>query len=222
MRIAFIALASAALVAGCAKDALAQTRDNSIDSAVIQHRLRAMLGTMSVAAEPTFANGELNGCTIGFNAMPLDRIYKQGAYIWVRGAFGVMAVQEKLATILKVTLSDVDERTAESTPSAPTSAYFVSGNTTTKNAVIGSYPSDIPGTIFVVSQIEPTYRVIVDGLAQDKVTIAFARNRGGTDIGLVIDTSVTATAENGQRTHSPQASIDFFKCAKTLLEQTIK
>jgi hypothetical protein len=222
MRIAFIALASAAVVAGCAKDALAQTGDNSIDSAVIEHRLRAMLGTMSVAAEPSFANGELSGCTIGFNAMALDRVYKQSAYIWVRGAFGVMAVKEKLATILKVTLHDVDPRTAESTPSAPTSAYFISGNATTKNAVVGSYPSDTPGTIFVVSNIDPTFSVISEGLLRDKVTIAFARKKGGTDIGLVIDTSVTATAENGQRTHSPQASADFAKCIKTLLGQTIK
>jgi hypothetical protein len=46
------------------------------------------------------------------------------------------------------------------------------------------------------------------GVQHDKVTIAFARERGGMDIQLAIDTSFVETAQNGQRTNSPKASTD--------------
>jgi hypothetical protein len=38
------------------------------------------------------------------------------------------------------------------------------------------------------------------------------------DIQLAIDTSVVETAQIGQRTHSPKASMDFFQCGQELLE----
>jgi hypothetical protein len=63
------------------------------------------------------------------------------------------------------------------TPSPPASAYFVAGNTTTQNAMVSSYPSDTPGTIFVLSHAGPTLPVLSKGLADGKVTIAFANKK---------------------------------------------
>ena len=104
------------------------------------------------------------------------------------------------------------------TPIPPASAYFVSENKTTKNAVVLSERSDTPGGIFVALNSEPTFSILADGIGRDKVTIAFARELGGMDIQVAIDTSVAETARDGERTHSPKASMDFFRCTKELLE----
>jgi hypothetical protein len=169
---------------------------------------------------PQFANGKLNSCVVEFSALAQDWAYKQGAYIRVGGSFGLMNAQGKSAVVLKVILHDFDPKRNTYTPSPPASAYFISGTSTTKNSIVGSYPSDIPGAIFVVSQLSPGFEIIAEGLAADRLTIAFARTKGGTDIQLPIDTTVLDTADNGERTRSPKASLEFYDCAKSLLSQT--
>jgi hypothetical protein len=184
--------------------------------------LNQMLGTISVEAKPSFAGGQLNGCTVEFGVLARDWTYKQGAYIRVGGSFGLVSAKGIVSAMLKVILHDIDPRTLNFTPSPPTNAYFVSGTSTTKNITVGSYPSDVPGAIFVVFKLSPTFEIIAQGLADDKLTIAFARKEGGTDVQVTIDTSVVDTAANGQRTRSPQASLDFAKCARSLIQQATK
>ncbi len=184
--------------------------------------LRPMLGTVSVEVNPGFADGQLNNCILEFGVMARDWTYRQGGYIRVGGGFGIMSVKGAVGVTLKVILHDMDPRTMSFTPSPPTSAYFVSGSNTTRNAVVSSYPSDVPGAIFVVLKPEPTFEILANGLNENKVSIAFARRKGGSDIVIPIDTSVVDTASNGQRTRSPKAAADFFKCSKSLLEQITK
>jgi hypothetical protein len=185
--------------------------------------LRAMLGTTSVEAKSNFVGSQLDGCSVEFNVLAQDWTYKQGAYIKVSGAFGLMSARQGgVVVVLEVIVHDIDPRTMNATPSAPVSAYFVSDNTTTKDAIVGSYPPDVPGAIFVVFQLEPTFQTIVHSLSAEKVAIAFTRNKGGSDIRFAIDTSVVDTAANGRRTHSPKAAMDFANCAKTLMQQTAK
>lgn len=50
--------------------------------------LQALLGTISVEAQPNFRGGQLIGCMVGFTVLAKDLIYKQGAYIMVSGGFG--------------------------------------------------------------------------------------------------------------------------------------
>lgn len=198
-------------------------QDRGVMDRLTRDNLKSMLGTISVEAQPNFAGGQLDGCSIGFNVLAQDWAYKQGAYIKVSGAFGLMSARQGgVAVVLEVIVHDIDARTMNATPSAPASAYFISGDTTTKDAIVGSYPPDVPGAIFVVSRLEPTFSIIVHGLSADKVAIAFARNKGGTDVPVLIDTSVEETATNGKRTHSPKAAMDFADCAKTLMQQTSK
>jgi hypothetical protein len=177
-----------------------------------------MLGTLDVEAKSNFADGKLNGCVVEFNVLARDWVYKQGAYITIGGSFGVMrAGGQTLGAVLKVVLHDLDPGTMRFTPSPPVSAYFVSGNSTTKNAVVGSYPSDVPGAIFVVLQMDPTFSVILEGLSKDKVSLAFARKKGGSDIVVLVDPSVVKTAASGERTHLPyHAASEFADCAKLL------
>jgi hypothetical protein len=188
------------------------------DGAAQNQGLGVMLGTLDVEAKSNFADGKLNACMVEFNVLARDWVYKQGAYITIGGSFGVMrAGGQTLGAVLKVVLHDLDPGTMRLTPSPPVSAYFVSGNSTTKDAVVGSYPSDVPGAIFVVFQMDPTFSLILEGLSKDKVSFAFARKKGGSDIVVLIDTSVVKTAANGERTHSPfQAASEFVDCAKLL------
>jgi hypothetical protein len=178
--------------------------------------LERMLGTLSAEAQPVFTDGRLNGCTVVFGALAKDFTYKQGGYITVNGSFGIMSAKAELAATLKVVVHDTDPRTNSLTPSPPTSAYFVSGAKTTKSAVVGQYPSDTPGAIFVVLRPETVLPILTKGLERSKVTIAFAREQGGMDIQLPIDTSVVETKPNGQRTHSPQAMLNFYECITQL------
>jgi hypothetical protein len=202
---------------------ITQVNAQSLDAAIMdqlrRESLTSLAGTISVEVTPNFRGGQLYGCSIGFKALTQDWIYKQGAFIFVSGGFGVWNVQGKLATYLKVTLHDIDPRSGQYIPSLPASAYFVAGNTTTKNAIVQSSPSDLPGTIFVVSHLEPPFSLFVRGLTENKVTIAFARSKGGGDIPLAIDTSVVDTAPNGQRKYSDQIGLNFLNCAKTLVDR---
>jgi hypothetical protein len=177
-----------------------------------------MLGTLSAEAQPIFKDGRLNGCTVVFGALAKDFTYKQGGYITVNGSFGIMNAKGELGATLKVIVHDTDLRTNSFTPSAPVSAYFISGTKTTKSAVVGQYPSDTPGGIFVVLRPETVLPILMEGLQRSKVTIAFAREQGGTDIQLPIDTSVVETKPNGERVRSPKALLDFSACSSELID----
>jgi hypothetical protein len=177
--------------------------------------LDTMLGTLHATAQPIFRDGRLTGCTVVYGALARDFTHKQGGYIAVNGNFGLMSGKGQVAVNLKVVMNDTDPRTNSFTPSPPASAYFVSGSKTTKSAVVSHIPSDTPGAIFVVLKPE---EVQMEGLQRSKVTIAFARQRGGMDILLPIDTSVVETKPSGQRIHSPQAATDFLQCGKELLD----
>ena len=203
------------VVAGWAGEASAQ--DAAAPQREARQALAAMLGTTSVEARPDFVDGRLRGCLLLFSALAQDHVYKQGNYISISGSFGLVGGKGKpLAVSLKVVLHDLNPVTMALTPSPPATAYFVSGYTTTKDEVVLSEKSDTPGALFAIFKAEQTFKVLAEGLARDKVIIAFTRNLGGTDIQVPIDTSVVATSAKGQRTRSPNATMEFSKCADQL------
>ena len=144
-----------------------------LTEATLAQGLEGMLGTLNAEAQPLFADGRLDGCTIVYGALAKDFTYKQGGYIAVNGSFGLMSTKGVLGATLKVVLHDVDPRTNKFTPSPPASAYFVSGNKTTKSAVVGQYPSDTPGAIFVVLKPEAVLPIMIS----DNIVIAFREPR---------------------------------------------
>lgn len=184
--------------------------------------LQNLIGTHYAEAKPSFSDGVLTGCSVEFAVMARDWTYKQGGYIRIGGSFGLMAVGSNVAAVLKVILHDIDPRTMDFKPSPPDSAYFVSGSRTTKNAVINQSLSDTPGAIFVIHNLDPTLSIIVEGVSSDKVTIAFSRRKGGSDIGAAIETNVTDIDAEGRRKRSPQTTLAFFDCTKTLLDRVLK
>jgi hypothetical protein len=183
--------------------------------------VQRLVGTISVENRPSFVSGQLQGCTIEYYAMARDNIYKQGAFIKVGGSFGLLSSRGMVSPVLKVMLHDVDPLTMSFTPSTPVSAYFVSRTSTTKAAIVGHIPSDTPGAVFVVFKPE-TFAVMAEGLTDNKLTIAFARTRGGMDVVLPIDTTVVDTSNTGERTRSHKPVSEFFECSKALLNQVMR
>jgi hypothetical protein len=159
---------------------------------------------------------------VEFNNIAQDWTYKQGGFIRIGGSFGLMSASNKVAVTLKVILNDIDLKTMNLTPSPPADAYFIGNDfTTSKSSKVASYPSDAPGAIFVVFQLEPTFELVVKGVSGDKVTIAFNRTIGGSDIQVPIDTSVVETSGDGKRKRSPQTETDFFACSRQLLKNSL-
>jgi hypothetical protein len=213
----FLALTSAA----------AAQVDAATTERLSRQALAEQLGTISVTTIPQFSQGELWSCAVDYNVLARDWVYRQGGFITVSGGFGVMQVKKRLAGYLKVVLHDIDPRTMAFTPSRPASAYFVTSDlSTSRNSVIDTSPSDVPGGIFVVLHAEPTLRLIVNGFVNDKVVVAFNRRQNGIDIQVPIDTSIEDTAPDGkQRKRSPKAALEFSNCVEQLIkniEQLIK
>jgi hypothetical protein len=167
-------------------------------------------------AAPQFANGELYGCIVEFATVTQDWAYRQGAFIRVGGSFGLMSMQGKVGATLKVIVHDIDT-SLTLTPSAPTNAHFVAKTKTSQQSRVASYPSDTPGAIFVVFQLDPAFSMIVDGLGANQVQIAFNRRQGGADVPVAIDTSVEDTLPDGTKKRSLVASSDFYRCVKELV-----
>jgi len=129
-----------------------------------------------------------------------------------------MVAKNNLATFLKLVVHDIEPKTMELTPSAPVSAYFIRPNySTNKTSVVASYPSDMPGALFVIFKAEETFKIIADGMSAQEILIAFSRSRGGVDYQLTLDTSVESTAPDGKRTRSPKAGLEFLSCSQQLV-----
>ena len=60
----------------------------------------------------------------------------------------------------------------------------------------------------------------MDGLTKGKVTIAFSRLRGGTDLQIAIDTFVEDTSPDDQRKRSPNAVLEFSNCVEQLVKNS--
>lgn len=197
---------------------LAPTSALYAQSTQVQIELERQLGTLSAQFRPEFANGKLTSCGIEFSVLIKDWAYKAGGLARVGGQFGLMSVNGQIGTILKVIVHDINLKTAEFKPSPPATAYFIQNKfQTSKSLQVSSFNSDTPGAIFIISKID-AFSFIAEGINHDKVTIAFARKVGGQDVQVVIETDVQDTSPDGTRKRDPKPAIDFFACAKHLLE----
>ena len=211
----FIRAASLAVVAICATSggpplALATP---------IGQAFNPLVGTLSTKAEPSFRGGELVGCTLVYAALAKDFTYKQGALIAIRGSFGLVAESRNVGVTLKVVVGDIDPDT---TQRKPTTAYLVSGNGTSKDALISAASSDTDGGFSAIFKAEQTLEMLLQGISDGKVTVALARTVGGTDMNVSIETDVVETASDGKRTRSPEPAISFLECSNSLMETVRK
>jgi hypothetical protein len=180
--------------------------------------LQSRAGTTHATAAPQFSDGKLHACIVDFGVLVQDHIYRQGAFVRVGGSFGMMSANNNVAVTLKVIVHDIDDATMQLSPSPPVAAYIVSGTTTTKPFFVAKYPSDTPGALFSIFQLDGAAPILLEGIAKEKMIIAFNRREGGADMQVAIDLTVQDTADDGRKTISTKASQEFLSCSTALLK----
>jgi hypothetical protein len=187
--------------------------------AIVEQWLSTMAGTLNIVAAPYMSEGQLTGCSLIFGAIQQDWTYRQEAYIKVSGNVSLMIVKGKLASTLKVTVVEIDPSMPSLglNPSPPSRAYLVAPNFGTNLAsLVARYPSDTPGALFSVFQLSPTFEMVLDGLKNNRLTIAFNRNDGVSDIQLPLEMDFVEVDNSGNRVRSERMKLEFIECARAL------
>jgi hypothetical protein len=197
---------------------LAPTARTQVEQLLGSPAENILLGTLWTKASPELAGGELRGCMLEYAVLARDFVYKDGTLIHIGGSIGVWTANRNIATTIKVVVHDIDPRTAAFAPSAPKSAYFVSGSETTKDAVIRVIESNSPDRLTELLNVDRTLEIILHGISHGNITIAFARTANGRGVQFSVDSSVVETSANGTRTKSPAAADEFLKCSQALVE----
>ncbi|NEJ27607.1 hypothetical protein GR205_06410 [Rhizobium leguminosarum] len=181
-----------------------------------------MLGTITVRAEPSMIEGRLSGCQYVFSALTQDWTYRKGQYLKVDGSISIINTGSNVGTTLKVVVNEVVVSPQEGfklVPAAPSRAYLIGNDYQTNlSAFVASTPSDTPGALFSIFSIDPTLAIMAAAAQTNKVTIAFNKAGGDSDILLPLDLDVKATSDEGVRTHSPETGANFANCISALVK----
>ena len=194
----------------------AQTAQQKLDAAMDR-----LLGTLNVRSEPYLSDGKLWGCQLIFDALHRDWTYRNGAIVKVSGSIGLMApsASHGVGTTLKVVVLVAHPKTYELRPEAPTRAYLLGADyQTSLSGLVSSAPSDTPGGLFSVFQAEPAIDIIMQGVEVGRLTVAFNKAGGSSDIQIPLELDVYAVDDDGKRKRSNAATDDFLKCSLALLK----
>lgn len=187
---------------------------------VIEAMMTKVAGTQRVYAQPYMTAGKLAGCNLVFEAMIRDFTYRQGQFIKVDGSIGIMAIGGAPGAVLKVVVNEIDPPSLTFTPSPPSRAYLFGPKFNTNvESLVSATESDTPGSLFSVFQVTPTLDIVLSALELKKVTVAFNKKGGSSDIQLPLELDVAQTDDEGVRTRSDQAATEFSQCLLVLFEQ---
>lgn len=168
---------------------------------------------------PWQAEGKLLGCTLVFDAIILDRVYKSGAPIYVAGNINFYGHEGQAAIGLK--LGTMSLNTQKRQP--PNFAYFQTATGNTSNLKYSAYDGEPQGMkVFVYPLTEETIQVYQEILEKNQITIGFNFKKGATDILVPIDLTVKETVEDGKlikRIHSQEMVSQFAQCNSNLMEK---
>ena len=194
----------------------------AIAGTVLDEFLKKHLGTQSVESKSLFRDGNLSGCSLEYNTLIQDYIYKQGGIVNVSGSIGVMKINDGLGVTLKVIVKDLNPKTAKVEPESPEAVYLLSGLKTSKEAYVKSTSGDPPGALLTLFNIEPTLKMLLEGVLKREIAISFRRKGGVSDVPFTIDPTVTAIDDNGNRTHSPAQGVAFTECVMNVIDNSDK
>lgn len=185
----------------------------------VEQMLSQRLGSLSNQAAPVFTEGVLTGCGVTFATLVKDFTYRTGGFVRIDGSFNIMSAKNNIGILLKVVVNDFEDKTYRLVPSAPVSAFFVSGNATSRPYLIQqSLGTDTPGAIVALYNAEQTFPMLLKAVGEGVVTVAFARKKGGTDMQVPIDLSVEDTDDNGKKTRSTKVATVFMQCVSDLVD----
>lgn len=196
--------------------ALAQADEKEL----LEVMMSKIAGTQRVFAQPYMAGGKLAGCHLVFEAMIRDYTYRQGQFIKVNGSIGLMGMEGKLGAVLKVVVNEINPPSLTFQPSPPSRAYLIGSKFETNvGSLVSAEESDLPGSLFSVFQSSPSVEIFLAALQSKKITIAFNKKGGASDIQLPLELDVAQTDQTGTRIRSDQATQDFSQCLLVLLKQ---
>lgn len=187
---------------------------------LLEAMMSKIAGTQRVFAQPYMTDGKLAGCNLVFEAMTRDYTYRQGQFIKVDGSIGIMGIGGSLGAVLKVVVNEINPPSLTFKPSPPSRAYLIGSKFETNiESLVSADESDTPGSLFSIFQTSPTSEIILAALQSKKITVAFNKKGGPSDIQLPLELDVAQTDDSGERTRSDQAAIDFSQCLLVLFEQ---
>ncbi|MBI5616499.1 MAG: hypothetical protein HY943_09425 [Gammaproteobacteria bacterium] len=87
------------------------------------------------------------------------------------------------------------------------------------DALLAASASDIPGAkIYAFNVAAPSQMGILDAIISNDIKVAFNRHRGGADVKVPIDMSVTDTGPDGVRKTDAEQILKFPVCSTELIE----
>jgi hypothetical protein len=181
--------------------------------------LSRMAGTLNVASVPVWTSGNLTGCSLSFDALHQDWKYRAGAFIKVSGSVGFLESHGQIGADLKVVVLEIDptQPSLGKVPSPPSRIFLIGSDLKTNlETHVQSFPSD-PGALFSVFQLSPTFEMVMAGIDENRLTIAFNSFDGDSDIQLPIELDVVRFAPDGTRERSGEAKRDFLGCLDALV-----
>ena len=186
--------------------------------------MMALLGTWSISAEPWMSKGSLSGCTLVYDSLYQDWVYRQGAFLKVTGSVGLMIYQGVPVVSLKVVVAEVNlnDEDVQVVPSPPSRAYLMGANYETNlSTLIDSFTSDTPGALISVFESSPSFEIRANAIDTNVLTIAFNSLDGDSDILLNIELDVVDVLANGERIRSGEMKVDFLSCMAALVDSNI-
>jgi hypothetical protein len=184
----------------------------------------SIIGTHSVWFQPIQVGGELQGCTLVYRAVQNDSAYLDGSPVVIIGNIGIGQIGANVALTFKVGVKNLVEN---GTIVRPNFAYLQTKSYSTAKVKQQVMDGDEGFRLYAYSLFDSTvlnlYGEIMDS---GTVTIAFNRKKGGMDVLVPIDLSVSDAAypEGGKvvRKRSTEAVRNFASCSTTLMNQAME
>ncbi|HWZ39522.1 MAG TPA: hypothetical protein VNY08_14595 [Bradyrhizobium sp.] len=178
----------------------------------------ARADTLYADFSPVFADGEMHACNIEYAAFFDDFTYEQGRRLVATGSLYLTIVKGMPASMVKVRLGTLANNHFDPVM-APTSVSFLNAGHIVRP--VTSADSDVPGARVSVYGTDVTVDLL-EQILGGKITLSFARKKGGLDILLPLDIQARINPQTGERTLSKVAINAFSLCAYDLIEKAKK
>jgi hypothetical protein len=183
----------------------------------------SLIGTMRVVFRPLSSAGAVYGCELSFETSALDYASRQGNP--VLGAGGIVFYGQNFkesGVSIKLGVADILDKNHQ--VEAPYFAYFKTSHGTTADSKYVSHDAEMKGyRLFVPESNAKTMSVIEDIISGENPTVGFNRVKGGMDVLLPLDLTVsdTVSADNGslKRVHSQEALNGFRNCMAEVISK---
>ena len=181
----------------------------------------SIIGTHSVKFQPIQVGGELQGCTLVYMAVQYDSAYLDGSPVVIVGNIGIGQFGANLILTLKVGVKNL---VGNGPIVRPNFAYLQTKSYSTAKVKQQAANGNEGFRLYTYSLFDPTvlnlYKEIMDS---GKVTVGFNRKKGGMDVLVPIDLSVSDVeyldGDKVVRKRSNDAMSNYAICSTTLLNQ---